>query len=296
MQMFALQTDRPVLRGMLLDSLQQGTVKWGHHMTAIKPVSSGGSGRRYMLEFSNGHTMQADVVIGADGGRSRVRSMLTDAQPSYQGVSALETSIPDVDRSHPEAAKTVGKGTFLAIADNKGFIAQRQGNGHIRIYVNFRIKENGFADLGIKLDDAPEARSAILANFDGWAPEITNLVKACDGTFRIWPCYALPVGLTWQSQPSITLLGDAAHLMSPFAGEGANTAMQDGAELALALVNHSKPADAIAAYEATMFARAEEAAQESAGGLEMCVSVDGSRQYAGFLQSVMGQQPGPVED
>ena len=279
-----LQIGRPVLKHMLLDSLQQDTVKWDHHLTAIQPLSSGG----HMLKFKNGRSMAADIVIGADGGRSKVREVLTTAKPSYQGVASIETYIADVDRSHPEAAKTVGRGSLLAFADNKGFIAQRQGDGAIRVYVAFRVKEDGFADLGIAFDNAADTRTALLDNFNGWAAEITNLLHACDNTFRIWRCYSLPVGLSWQSQEALTLLGDAAHLSSPFGGNGANLALQDAAELALAIVNNSQAGAAIAAYEASMRVRAEHAAQESADGLKMFLSPDGSRQFAHFLQQAMG--------
>ena len=92
----------------------------------------------------------------------------------------------------------------------------------------------------------------------------------------------------WSSQPNVTLLGDAAHLMSPFAGEGANAAMQDGAELALELVKATKPADAIAAYEAKMFKRAQVAAQDSAQGLDMLIAPDGAVRFAQFMRSAGG--------
>ena len=282
-----LQIGRPLLRQMLLDSLHQDTVRWDHQLTAIQPVSSG-SGGCHMLKFKNGSSMAADIVIGADGGRSKVREMLTTAQPSYQGVASIETYIPDVDCHHPEAAKTVGRGSLLTFADNKGFIAQRQANGAVRVYVAFRVKEDGFADLGITFDNAADTRTALLANFDGWAAEITNLIRACDNTFRLWRCYSLPIGLSWQSQPALTLLGDAAHLSSPFGGNGANLALQDAAELALAIVGNSHAGAAIAAYEASMHRRAEQAAQESVDGLKMFLSPDGSRRFAQILQKSTG--------
>jgi 2-polyprenyl-6-methoxyphenol hydroxylase-like FAD-dependent oxidoreductase len=68
--------------------------------------------------------------------------------------------------------------------------------------------------------------------------------------------------------------------MSPFAGAGANLAMQDGAEFALEMLGASGTAAAIAAYEKKMFERAKVAAQRSAEGLDMCISANGAERFA----------------
>lgn len=85
------------------------------------------------------------------------------------------------------------------------------------------------------------------------------------------------------AEPSST--NDAAHLSSPF---GANLALQDAAELALALADTSQAGDAIAAYDAKMRARAERAAQQSADGPKLFLSPDGSKRFARFLQQAKG--------
>ena len=192
--------------------------------------------------------------------------------------------IPDAERSHPEAAKTVGRGMCFAMADYKSFLGQRQGSGHVQLWIMFKMDKDGFPDLGITLDTAAATRASILDNFSGWAPELTNLVRSCDDSFRVWPCYSMLPGVSWKSRPDITLLGDAAHLMSPFAGEGANLAVQDGAELAMSLINNSSAAAAIALYEASMVARAQEPAKRSVATQALMVSSNGSQHIARFFR------------
>jgi 2-polyprenyl-6-methoxyphenol hydroxylase-like FAD-dependent oxidoreductase len=69
-----------------------------------------------------------------------------------------------------------------------------------------------------------------LSRFEGWAPELRRLLEECDDQFIVRPIYALPVPHRWNTRARVTILGDAARVMSPFSGLGANTAMLDGAD------------------------------------------------------------------
>ena len=277
---------RPALRNLLLDALHPGTINWGHQLKAIKPQGS----RSHSLFFADGSTMTADLVIGADGARSQVRPLVTDAKATYCGAGHFDFSIPDADRLHPDVAKYVGRGTLCALGDNKGVLAQRTSDGSIQMWATCRMSESDFTQMQHDKiwEDPVASKQAVAALFQGWAPEVVSMIQASNGRITPRPFMALPTGLTWPSQPNVTLLGDAAHLTSPFAGEGANMAMQDGAELALELVKARDPADAIAAYEAKMFARTKTAAHDSAEGLDMIIAPNGAENLTAFMRSAGG--------
>lgn len=270
------EVDRGALRDLLIDSLEPGTIRWGHKVTKIEPLENG----CHALYFENGEFVAVGVLIGADGAWSRVRALLSDAMPTYTGVSFVEIGIPNADRDHPEIATLVGHGSMLALSDNKGLLAQRNGDGRIRVYVALRISEEGLEQFNAPFDDPDQARETLLAHFADWSPQLTALINACDDGFITRRINMLPIGLAWQSQPGVTLIGDAAHLMSPFAGEGANLAMLDAADLAKTLLETKDPKAAIQLYESKMFSRASAAAEESARNLDICISADGAANLA----------------
>ncbi|MYQ82040.1 MULTISPECIES: FAD-dependent oxidoreductase [unclassified Streptomyces] len=266
-ELFKPEIDRGVLRDLLLNSVNPGTVQWG---CGLDYVSGPADGPR-LLHFTDNTTVEADLVIGADGAFSRVRPVLTSAVPAHVGVSFLEAWFDDIDTRHPELAELVGQGSAAAGDGERGMFAQRNGGGHIRVYLIRRVPASWLADSSLTIDDTAAIQTRLLEEYAAWSPSLRRLISDNDGRYVDRPIFALPVPTAWDSNPSVTLLGDAAHLMPPL-GVGVNYAMLDACELALAIVGNDTVADAIRAYEATMLPRANETAKFLEGGAERLMS------------------------
>ncbi|MEU8471232.1 NAD(P)/FAD-dependent oxidoreductase [Streptomyces sp. NPDC029006] len=256
------EIDRGQLRGLFLESLAEGTVRWGCTVTGATPL---GDGWRLLLD--DGTTEDADLVVGADGAWSRIRPALSDATPGYAGVTFIETGFDDGDTRHPALARMVGNGTLLAAADGKALLAQRNSDGHIRVYAAFRGPHDRQMTAEVGPGDTAAVRARLLKMFDGWDENLLGLLRHNDGGFVDRPVFVLPAPHAWEHVPGITLLGDAAHLMPPV-GLGANLAMLDGADLAHALITESSIDDAVRAYESLMLPRSAKAAQDCAEALD----------------------------
>jgi 2-polyprenyl-6-methoxyphenol hydroxylase-like FAD-dependent oxidoreductase len=246
------------LRRILLESLPADTIRWGKKLTDIAAL---GDGRRE-LTFSDGSTVRTDLLVGADGAWSKIRPLLSDAKPEYVGTSFIETYLHDADERHSAAAEAVGRGALFALAPGKGILAHREPGSVLHAYVALNRPAEWIA--GIDFTDKAAATARVAAEFEGWAPELTALIT--DGETALVPrrTYALPVGHRWDRAPGVTLLGDAGHLISPFAGEGANLAMFDGAELGKAIAGRPDDVEAaLAAYEEALFPRSKSAAAEA---------------------------------
>ncbi len=276
------EVPRGELRRILLESLPAGTVRWGHKVSAARSLGGG----RHEVSFANGATIETELLVGADGAWSKVRSLLSAAKPAYVGTTFVETTLLDSDVRHPASAQVVGGGALFAMAPGQGVFAHREPGGVLHTYLALTKPEDWAA--GIDFSDPAAARARVAAEFDGWAPALTALIT--DGETDPVPraIHSLPLDHRWERIAGVTLLGDAAHLTAP-SGEGANLAMFDGAELARFIAEHPGDAEAaLAAYEAELFPRSAAEAVEAIRTFEACF---GQHAPQSLLDFFAGHEP-----
>ncbi|TMU98194.1 NAD(P)/FAD-dependent oxidoreductase [Streptomyces sp. DASNCL29] len=265
------EIDRGELRNLLLDSLETGTVRWGRSLDTITGPTDGPR----QLHFADGTSVETDLVIGADGAFSRVRPAVSTALPEYTGISFLEAWFSDVDDRHPEIAELVGLGIAHAADGERSLVAQRNSGNQIRVYIIQRLPVDWISAKGLTSEDTDGIRAVLRDEYAHWSPRMRQMISENDGLYIHRPIFVLPVPHTWDHNPTVTLLGDAAHLMPPL-GTGVNLAMLDASELALALANAATVDDAIRVYEKTMLPRSIETAQAIEHGTEQLLSADSS--------------------
>jgi 2-polyprenyl-6-methoxyphenol hydroxylase-like FAD-dependent oxidoreductase len=267
------------LRRILLDSLPGEMIQWGRKVTGVRPLGDG----RHELTLADGPAVTTSLLVGADGAWSKIRPLLSDAKPEYVGTTFIETYLYDADERHSAAAEAVGGGAMYALTPGKGIVAHREAGDILHTYVELNRPAEWIA--GIDFTDAAAATARVAAEFDGWAPELTALIT--DGETAPIPraIYTLPDGHRWDRVPGVTLLGDAAHLMPP-AGEGANLAMFDGAQLGKAIAAHPDDIEAaLTGYEEALFPRSESEYADAYQILELCL---GDRAPFGLIDFFAG--------
>jgi 2-polyprenyl-6-methoxyphenol hydroxylase-like FAD-dependent oxidoreductase len=262
------EIERGPLRDLLLDSLLPGTVCWDRKLESAEL-----RGDKVELHFAGAESVSADVAIGCDGANSRLRAVVTDVPPRYVGVTLIEGYVPAAKDAVPEILSLMAGPSLGTKPD-----------GGILFYAGLKSMD---PEDKRRFDDASQPASRVAwfhKNFEGWSDRWTPLfAKASSAVWR--PLLACPADQHWDAKPNVTLLGDAAHVMPPYAGEGVNMAMLDALVLSQEMFRQSDAASAIAAYEAEMFARMKPMTKDTMQNTEMFYAADASDQIVRMFQS-----------
>ncbi|KAM3462256.1 hypothetical protein MY5147_009850 [Beauveria neobassiana] len=254
------EISRNNLTRLLLTRIPPESVRWGHKLqtaeykegNGVTRLNFGGSGGGGSDEH------EFDLVVGADGAWSRVRTLLTRARPRYSNTQIVTATIRHITQKYPALAALVGSGTFSALGDRHAVISQRGPMDSARVHVWLTTTDEKLGvTTGLSRKPPTEAKAVLFDDnnnaknnnnnnykfLGGFGPVVKDLVATAlveeqhdnpGGVLDIRPLYALPYGTRWTSRRGLALIGDAAHVMLPN-GEGVNQAMLDATLLAEAV-------------------------------------------------------------
>ncbi|WP_199119844.1 NAD(P)/FAD-dependent oxidoreductase [Pedobacter sp. ASV28] len=252
------EIDRGPLRNILLDSLATNTVHWNCHILSIEPLAD-----QWKIIFENGHAVIADIVIGADGANSKIRPFVTPIKPFWTGITMVEGSVKNADKTAPNIHRLLKGGKIFAYGNDKTLIVSAKGDGSLGFSTSHKTSEFWYRESGIDFKDNKQVLAWFKQAYAEWDQIWHELFQSEDTLFIPRPQYCMPLDQKWKAKANITLIGDAAHWMPPFAGEGVNMAMLDALQLSEALTDPSftDTQKAIQTYERKMFSRFESVGQ-----------------------------------
>jgi 2-polyprenyl-6-methoxyphenol hydroxylase-like FAD-dependent oxidoreductase len=230
---------RASLQAALRAALPADAVALGHEAVAVEQDGFGAA-----VRFSDGSFERGDLVIGADGIRSRVRAAVVgDGEPRYSGYTAWR-GIVSMDTSLANQVllgESWGPASLFGVA--------RLGGSQAYWWASVRAVRKGGGT-------ADEEKEALLRRFAGWHPTVSALIEATvpEAIIRT-PLYDRKPSARW-TEGRVVLLGDAAHPMLPNLGQGACQAIEDAVALGDALQADANPPAALARYGAVRAKRA----------------------------------------
>lgn len=229
---------------VLAASLPIGTLIRGAAVNTVQP-----DGTRFQLNLADGGILQSSLLIGADGAHSVVRrSLWSSPAPRYQGFIAIRGTLNyRLPASHHHTVVQVWGG-------GREFGYSPMGAGQVYWFATLR-----WPDLYGELP----SQAAVHQQFAHWAGPIPDLIASTPpASFLIHPIYDRLAPFAELSRPA-TLIGDAAHLMTPNTGQGACQGMLDAWALAAALESNASTLAALGTYRKTRLQRALHVAQWS---------------------------------
>lgn len=252
---FRPEIDRGLLRDIFIESLQPDTIVWDHQFVTMERQGAG-----WLLSFKDGNTQYADLVIAADGANSKIRPLINTIKPVYSGLTVIEGNIYNAASNAPKLNTLTSGGKVFALGKNKSLILSAKGDGCLSFYTGTWETENWINECGIDFSNRQQVQNWFQQRFADWDPLWQELFEKDEIYFVPRPMYHYPLDQQWTAMDNATMIGDAAHLMPPYAGEGVNMAMLDAVELSECLSSPGFPSlqAAIASYEKQMCQRAAE--------------------------------------
>ena len=220
-------------------------------------------------------------------------------------MTIIETSI-GAESVSPASSTRVGKGNYIAVGDKRALMAQRNVNGGIRVYIALTVPEGWTSTYGLDWQAPRDTKSKILDRYFGDRSEsLKNLVyESGSSELRSWPLYDMPKpteGGQWKTDLGVRLVGDAAHVMPPWTGRGANMALLGAVELGkkfgqsllLAGLADEKPAkeevlkalvQGMRAYERGMWTRMEKEKDENRRSQALLFAEDSPKAFLEMMK------------
>jgi 2-polyprenyl-6-methoxyphenol hydroxylase-like FAD-dependent oxidoreductase len=277
-----VNVDRGVLRDVLMLGLEKD-VEFGREVQGYEITPKG-----VVLRFMDGSEAKGSLIVGADGSRSKIKKQFlpdvalvdTEARLFYgktpltdQFLKEFEPKAMDGMTLIQDKSKDVTLSLLLEamrFRDNEF----RKNLPQDYVYWALFTRKDYFKDisdselLALTPNEAAERTRTLTSHWTkSVQPLFTHQNAAETSILRI--ASALPKIPFWDPSPHITLIGDAAHAMSPTAGAGAGTALRDAAVLAKFLVDGGINAQSVGKYEEEMRVYAGEAIQRSTFGGKM---------------------------